>query len=300
MIPETDERLNLLVAYPYMKPDMIPVLKEHAADIRLVIDSGAFTAWKSGNPIALADYCRFIERLPVEPWRYFTLDIVGDAAGTDRQYKDMLRAGFNPVPIFTRGENPAKLDELYETSDLVGLGGINALDKRRWVNGIMRHVAGRRVHWLGFTNAEFMRHYRPYMADSSTWMIGRRRRFIPIYMGRGHVRQFKRHDFDAGLPWTARAALVRYGIDPAILRNDRAWVAGAPLVETVGAHSYVEMSLDVRRNLGTHVFLACVSADEVRRTLAAFARLRGKGGAVARPGGAATPREGPTGLRCAV
>ena len=67
----TSVRLNTLIAYPYLKPDAVEMLRARADQVRFVLDSGAFTAWKSGNPIALDDYCRFIEGLPIKPWRYF-------------------------------------------------------------------------------------------------------------------------------------------------------------------------------------------------------------------------------------
>ena len=60
----------------------------------LLIDSGAFTAWKANESISLDDYCRFIEKLPVTPWGYFQLDVVGDPDGTIRNYDEMRRRGF--------------------------------------------------------------------------------------------------------------------------------------------------------------------------------------------------------------
>lgn len=120
----TEPRLNVLVAYPYATPQVVEQLRQCGPDLRFLLDSGAFTAWKAGKPIELDDYCRFLEALPVKPWRYFALDVIGDPHGTMRNYEAMLRRGFSPVPIFTRGEDPSVLEDYYKTSDVVGIGGL--------------------------------------------------------------------------------------------------------------------------------------------------------------------------------
>lgn len=111
-------RLNFLVAYPYCKPDVFEVLKNQTLPYRFLLDSGAFTAHNAGKVITLDDYCRFIETMPIKPWRYFQLDVVGDPEKTARNYEKMLERGFTPVPVFTHNESLSRLDQLYETSDL--------------------------------------------------------------------------------------------------------------------------------------------------------------------------------------
>lgn len=120
--------LSVLVAYPYVKKDVVEALaafeKNNPGNLRLLLDSGAFTAWKSGNPIKLDDYCRFLETLPFKPWRYITLDVVGNAEETARNYEIMLERGFNPVPVFTPSESLSAIDDLYKTSDYIAAGGL--------------------------------------------------------------------------------------------------------------------------------------------------------------------------------
>ena len=117
-------KLRVLVAFPYFKGAMGQLLAERADDVLLLIDSGAFTAWQAGETIALDDYCRFIETLPIKPWRYFQLDVVGNPDETVKNYDEMRRRGFDPIPIFTRGADPAILDYFYSQTDLVGVGGL--------------------------------------------------------------------------------------------------------------------------------------------------------------------------------
>ena len=113
-----ESSLNILIAYPYFQktPDAyIKSLNRVNGKFRFLLDSGAFTAWKAGNEIHIDDYCNFVENLKIKPWRYFTLDKIGDPIGTQKNYEIMLKRGFNPIPIFTRGESLSVLEDFYKT-----------------------------------------------------------------------------------------------------------------------------------------------------------------------------------------
>lgn len=255
--PDSEARANILIAFPYWNDEAAQVIQRHPNKARLVIDSGAFTAWKAGKPIALDDYCRFIESMPVEPWRYFTLDVIGDPAGSMRNYETMLQRGFKPVPIFTRGEDASVLDDYYKTSDLVGIGGlVGTQDNKGFVNGIMKRVAGRKVHWLGFTNIEYLKFYKPYMCDSSSWESGGRYAAIRLYMGNGRYMPVKKSDFEKQPKQEIIDRIRFYGLDPYALRKEAAWRGGISVNRVLSAISSLEQSLDIQKNLGTLMFNA--------------------------------------------
>lgn len=271
----SDRKLNLLVAYPYMKPDVIELVRQNEPHIRFVLDSGAFTAWKSGNPIQLDDYCRMIEGLPFRPWRYFTLDVIGDPHGTMRNYETMLARGLKPVPIFTRGEDPSVLETYYQTSDVVGIGGLVATPQNKgFVKGIMKLIAGRKVHWLGFTNLPFLKTFRPYMADSSSWEMGARFARTQVYLGGGRVTAIGKADClgpaGAKIPAEIWGALQRLGLEPAELRDPAKWQGGYSISRRLGAASAVKLSLDVAEHLGTKLFMAAATAYASRLLLEAY------------------------------
>lgn len=255
-------KLNLLVAYPYMQ-GQIQVIRENADIVRLLVDSGAFTAWKAGKKIELDDYCRFIESLPVEPWRYFTLDVVGDPEGTLRNYETMLRRGFKPVPIFTRGEDPSVLENYYKTSDVVGLGGlVGTQGNRGFVRGIMRHVRDRKVHWLGFTVFDFVKVYRPYMCDSSSWTSGSRFGTFDLYMGRGRMVKVTKAEMAEKPPQQILDRVRYFGLDPAGLGIKDNWHGGRTYNRILGGYSHVYLSHDIEYKLGTKQFLASTTGLE--------------------------------------
>lgn len=262
--------LNLLVAFPYLNPDIIALIRAREDKIRFVLDSGAFTAWKAGKTIELDSYCKFIETLPFKPWRYFTLDVVGDPHGTLRNYETMLERGFKPVPIFTRGEDPALLDTYYKTSDVVGIGGlVGTSGNKGFVKGIMRLVNGRRVHLLGFTNLAFLKVFRPYMADSSSWEMGARFASCPLYLGRGQPLVSIRKDTVVKqlADDKIRAAIRACGIEPEDFLKPELWNGGYSVTRRVGARSMVRFSQDVGKNLGTNLFLAATTKYAVELLL---------------------------------
>lgn len=250
-------RLNILVAYPYMTSAIVDRLRRVGPDLRLVVDSGAFTAWKAGKPINLDDYCRFLDGLQIKPWRYFTLDVVGDPHASMVNYETMLRRGYTPVPIFTRGEDPSVLDDYYKTSDVVGIGGlVHTGGNKGFVKGIMKKVAGRRVHWLGFTNLEFIKAFRPYMVDSSSWESGARYGSVRIYIG-GKFRTVTRANFITRPDAELMDAIRSLGLDPFSLSRDEAWSGSYSVIRTLCARSAIRLSMDMERRIDTKMFMAC-------------------------------------------
>ena len=242
--------------------------------LRFVLDSGAFTAWKAGKSISLDDYCRFIESAPVTPWRYFTLDVIGDPAGTLSNYQKMLDRGFKPVPIFTRGEDISVLDEYYKTSDVVGIGGLVGTNGNRgFVRGIMRHVGQRLVHWLGFTDLDFLKVFSPYMCDSSTWESGARYGVLRLYMGQGRFRAIKKADFQNRPQHAILERIRQLGVDPYRLASLNEWHGGSSASRTLCARSSVALSVDVEKIIGTKQFLACTTGKAVSLIAQAFQDL---------------------------
>ena len=267
-------RLNVLVAYPYMNPQVIKLLGKCGPWLRFTLDSGAFTAWKAGKPIQLDDYCRFLDGLPIKPWRYFTLDVIGDPEGTMRNYETMLARGFKPVPIFTRGEDPSVLEEFYKTSGVVGIGGlVGTPGNRGFVKGIMRHVRDRMVHWLGFTDLDFIKVYRPFMCDSSSWESGARYGALKLYMGNANFLTIKKHQFQSRPSQAVLDRIRQMGVDPYRLARLDEWHGGPSVSRTLCARSGVTLSVDVERQTGTKMFLALTTAQALGLVVQGFTNL---------------------------
>lgn len=271
------KKINFLVAYPYMNQRVIDALISRKNEIDFLLDSGAFTAWKAGKPIALDDYCKFIESLPIKPWRYFTLDVIGDPEASMKNYEIMIDRGFKPLPIFTRGENHEMLEKYYETSDVVGIGGLVGTQKNKaFVNGIMKKVGKRKVHWLGFTSIDFIKTYKPYMCDSSSWSSGIRYGALSLYKGYGKFERVTKKQFLENPSDYIKELIKKHGINPQDLAFSEHWVnrLGTSALRTSCFRSWAMFQDDVVKNTGTKFFLACASEQDIKSFFDAFDWLR--------------------------
>ena len=266
-------KLNLLVAYPYMTKSKIDLINQNQDNIRFLLDSGAFTAQTLGKKISLDEYCKFIESLPFEPWKYFTLDVIGDPEKTLRNYETMLSRGFKPVPILTQGESFSVMDEFWKTSDVVGVGGLVDVPlkkKQRFIYDVMKHANGRKVHWLGFTNDQFVKYFRPYMCDSSSFTSSLRYGMVNIYLGNGRSKAFQKSDFSKKPDEAILRKITSWGFNPYDLQYKKSWHGGRSLSGKVSACSYVEKSCDYEKNISVKLFLACATEHEMLNLIQAI------------------------------
>lgn len=240
---------------------------------RWLIDSGAFTAWKSNQTLDVRDYISFIRNLKDLPWRYFTLDVIGDKIGTNKNLLVLYDAGLKPIPIFTRGDDPNEIDSLYELSDLVGIGGlVGTPGNRGFVKGICPYIKDRKAHWLGFNNSSFLYAKKPYSCDSSSWSAGLRFGSIPIYLGNNRWAKIVRKELKS-VPVSLKNLLNRYGADANKLRDPKEWVGcgwGLSLIQELTFKSWVRYQIDLEEKLGIKYFLSITTTEYCIQAKSAF------------------------------
>lgn len=267
-------KLNILVAIPYCDRQTLDFIAK-LPDCRFLLDSGAFTAWKAGNEMTLRDYCQFLDRMPFQPWRYFTLDKIGNAEGTRANFEQLLKGGHKPIPIFTRGENVDMLDYYYDHSDVVAIGGlVGTRGNKGFVKGIMEKIGQRQTHWLGFTQNDFLNHYKPFSADSSSWAGAVRYGRINLYLGRGRWMPVGKKDFLTMPSSAILKAFEEYGEDPARMARKEEWInsgKGDALLEVMTCKSWTRFQIEVEELLGVKYFLACACFWQVRQMAEAHA-----------------------------
>ena len=260
---------------------MLQALAEQESRICWFLDSGAFTAWKSGKSIKLDDYCKFLDSLPLKPWRYFTLDVVGDHLKTMANYREMLKRGYTPMPIFTPGQPLDDLEEYYETSDLVGFGGIATKSSnatRNYIALVMQLAKGRKVHLLGYTSVEWLKIFRPYSCDSSSWNAGSARfGQLALYMGGGRFKTMVRDEFVKKPSQELLRRIEWFGVDPMRLQNAEEWrntLQGSSAMIQVSVASWVSLAWDIEKNLNTKLFLALGGRQQLSVILYAAQHLQ--------------------------
>lgn len=259
-------KLNVLVAYPYMKQGLIQALVKHQHKINFLLDSGAFTAWNAGKPIALDDYCRFLDSLPFKPWRYFALDVIGDPVKTMENYKTMLARGYNPIPVFTPSQDFADIEEYYKTTDMIGCGGLTTkygAESVKYLRKVFQHVHGRKIHLLGYTKPEYVKHFRPFSCDSSSWTRAQRYGLCDLYVGQGKYLSFTRRQAAQHPKPHILEAIKRLGFTLTDFMTEANWRKSRNIARVASARSWVKYMIDAEKAINTKIFLALGAVDDL-------------------------------------
>lgn len=266
--------LNLLVAFPYMSDDVLAWLAEVRDDIRITVDSGAFTAFNTGKEITLSQYTRFLERMipKVEPDHYFTLDVYGDAEGTQKNYLELITQGFTPSPVWTCGESTEQLHEYLNDGRVVGIGGTKLAESRAgYFKHVMNESAGHPVHLLGMTNIAILKRLRPFMCDSSTWEAGARYGQGRLPLADGNLYTIKHQD-PGKYPAHVLNYLNRMGFSRKRLADPQQWRGGKGIARVVLAAGWMHHAQRIEENLGTQMYMACATLYALQMVHAAYRR----------------------------
>ena len=288
-----DHKLNVLIAYPYFDDDVRRCLMERdPSTFRLIIDSGAFSAWNTGREIDLQEYMSWLKTIPKE-WEMHAvqLDVYGNPEATYQNWQRMCDAGFDWVmPVFTRGDDLRRLEEYYSVVDYIMFGGIAyGGENRNYIKFFSEANKGRRVHWLGFINLRFIKHYRPESVDSSAVTSGERYGIVGYYKGGGDMGWLRKERFATKPPIDFLQTSEKLGWTMSELRQlgqNEAWVGGCrkPTPGTLRGFAsflsfthHVYRAIEVEENLGTKVYLAFANVVALKGALDAHDFLLERG-----------------------
>lgn len=251
------------MAYPYWKNEMISMIEPVKDKFRLLIDSGAFTAWKQGITIDKKDYAQFIDSLTIKPWRYFSLDVIGDAIRTQENLDWFFANGFTPTPVFQRGEDFSLLPKYAEHTGMVGIGlGVHSKGSMNYLRETMRHTNGVNVHWLGITRPPWISYYKPYSTDSTNIWQTRRYGRMSTY-SRGRFSDWSRRGAKEKPPKKFTDLIKAIDIDPSIFQYEESWRGMYSPAQTVTARSWITYCREVERRFGTKLFLGILMPKDI-------------------------------------
>lgn len=166
---------------------------------RVIVDSGAFTAWTTGQAINLEEYATwglaFRERWADQfaSLVFLTLDVIGDQDATWVNTGRIQRLGLPVIPIVTFNAPLTHVDRALDEGPYLALGGLVPYLKRArraqlrwWLDRCFGRVIAHRertgtmprVHLLGVTTRWVVERYPCYSTDSSSWVA-------PLIYGRG-------------------------------------------------------------------------------------------------------------------
>lgn len=196
---------NLLVSYAYKNafPKTIEFLEPLHPDGRLIVDSGAFTAWSKGESIDLQAYGEFclellekvkgkihhvyvinLDVIPGEMGKNPTADQIHSSAEKGFENLEKLeKIGLKPIHIFHQFEDFKWLDVLAARQPYIGISPSNACsvkERHNWLRHVFYHMKDKlvRTHGFGVTAKKLMEDFPWYSVDSSSWAA------VDIY-GRG-------------------------------------------------------------------------------------------------------------------
>lgn len=278
-------KVNILVAFPYFRKGLVEYLKRIPPEsYRLIVDSGAFTAWNIGKQISMDEYCRFLDSIQfLRPFNAVQLDVFGNPAETWKNFLTMKRRGYDVMPVFTRGDSLERLDEMYSFTDYIMFGGITIGGKNiNYVKWFMEQNKGRKVHWLGFTNSDFVKFFKPHSVDSSSWSAGARYGNIYFYKGFGQVQTISRKKLISMPEAKVFNMAKRSGItarDLSLLQDKRSWIYSSDVPNLVDPQkgtaaffsmiSTVHAAIEIEKNVGTKYYLALANEGQVEAIFAA-------------------------------
>lgn len=165
-------------------------------DVRLFLDSGAFSAWTQGVEINIQEYIEFIKEHEEHLEVYANLDVIGiggkqpnklTAEKTLENQKIMEAAGLAPLPCFHFGEPFEYLEYYVENYDYLALGVAGNTGARLlpWLDVCFGdYICGKdglpkvKVHGFAVTSLTAMTRYPWYSVDSTSWVLASRMGFI--------------------------------------------------------------------------------------------------------------------------
>lgn len=147
--------------------------------MKIIMDSGAYSAFTQKKEIKVMDYVAFIRKNKKYFEAYINLDVIGNAEASWENQKIMEAEGLAPMPVFHYGEDWSYLERCLQY-DYFGLGGIaNAGSNVRipFLSECFERTCDdkgmprSKVHGLGMTSFTLMRKFPFYSVDSSSWLM---------------------------------------------------------------------------------------------------------------------------------
>lgn len=262
--------VDILMSYAFHKnADLGAVREALGPDQRLMIDSGAFTAFTSGKPIKLEEYAAYLKHWE-GAWDYaMSLDVIGDPKGTAKNLAALEALGVPVLPVYTAKAGMAELRALARDHDYVAYGGLVGVPKALQIPATAKVVAeaakfGTKVHALGQTGAPMFRATNVYSGDSSAASRAPLNFQVPIF--NPAKRKLESLQFGKKSLWAESPALLRaYGL------NARECVTGDAMrskggripVYRAGCLAVAAMSVDLRGDNNQPRVYSAVTTTEV-------------------------------------
>jgi len=163
--------LHILVSNAYLK-GYRRLSKDYGKPLSTMLDSGAFTAWKSGKQV---DIDQLIAECKTGGWdECVALDVIGDSEGSIKNSHYMRDAGLKVIPVYHYGEPWEVLDEYCKFFGHVGLScrfGEPVKKSIAWVEQCFARHWPHLFHSFGWVDSRILDRVPFDTADAATWQL---------------------------------------------------------------------------------------------------------------------------------
>ena len=169
-----DIRPALLVSFAYLNGFLKHRSRYWFRD--WVLDSGAFSAWKSGRHVELQTYIDKAKELMESDGQLveiYALDVIGDWKTSKANCDEMWRQGVPAIPCFHVGEPWDVLINLANDYPKIALGGaVGYRRKDDWAEQCFARVWPKLIHGFGYGSEESIMRVPWHSTDATNWEIG--------------------------------------------------------------------------------------------------------------------------------
>jgi len=142
--------------------------------VKTILDSGAFSAWKSGTPVNLQMLIEEAKKRCPRWDEVVSLDVIGDPVESTFNAVQMQKAGLHVIPVFHYGEDWGYLEAYKDRfGGRVGLGGIatgiSSTQKRKWLSQCFARAYPAKFHGFGVATKELLMKFPFYSVDTASW-----------------------------------------------------------------------------------------------------------------------------------
>lgn len=173
--------------------------------VDLMMDSGAFGAWKRGKTLDVDDYIEYIHHIKDLVWSYVNLDVIPgymgkmdrsteavdkSAAASYANLKRMRKAGLKPIPVFHQGESFDWLEQLVDDGEpYIGISPYmrsHRDEMKAWFDAVYSRITDKegkplvKTHAFGMTSPNLLLRYPFFTADSTVWAINYGQILVPM------------------------------------------------------------------------------------------------------------------------
>lgn len=167
---------RLLLSYYYFKNRPLErFISEIGYKPKIMLDSGAYSAFTKGKGIALTDYLKYVQDNREYIDLFISLDVIQDSDLSYWYWHIAREKGYKPIPVFHYLEDEKVLSKYANQTDYIALGGtVPEKDKNKvadWVRLIVAQYPEIKFHVLGTSSRKVIDTCAIASADSSTWIM---------------------------------------------------------------------------------------------------------------------------------